>query len=202
MNAHAHLMTLLWRGQTREIALFRDGVASVGRARGADIPVDDRTVDRLHALIEWAPDGPTIRDIGSANGTSVNGLRLEPGRPCLLLAEDEIAVGTTLIRLVRCERPAPPAPCRADPCLARARIDPPEAHRDCGAAPGLLPVNLSENAVRFAASLLVMGLAARTADGGLDIGALSNGAWRALYALCPEGAERLTAKIDREAVRR
>ncbi len=61
-----------------------------GRAPTADVRIDDPRVSRLHARIEMRDDGVYVEDLGSRNGTAVNGVltdgqRLAPG--------DEIRVG-------------------------------------------------------------------------------------------------------------
>ena len=48
----------------------------VGRAPNSDIPVLDPTISRRHAEIECSDAGYAIRDLGSSNGTYVNGERV------------------------------------------------------------------------------------------------------------------------------
>jgi adenylate cyclase len=48
----------------------------VGRAVTTDLPVYDPTVSRRHAELVHAGDGLTVRDLGSSNGTFVNGSRI------------------------------------------------------------------------------------------------------------------------------
>ena len=50
--------------------------AVVGRDLDCDIPLASRSVSRRHALVEKMPDGWVVRDLDSANGTSVNGARV------------------------------------------------------------------------------------------------------------------------------
>jgi S-DNA-T family DNA segregation ATPase FtsK/SpoIIIE len=50
------------------------GVMTIGRAAGSEILLHDRTISRRHASLEVAPTGQaTIRDLGSHNGTWVDG---------------------------------------------------------------------------------------------------------------------------------
>lgn len=52
---------------------------TIGREAPADIRVDSPFVSRLHARIEPRPDGPRLVDLGSRNGTLLNGqLVVEP----------------------------------------------------------------------------------------------------------------------------
>ncbi|MBN1562621.1 MAG: FHA domain-containing protein [Anaerolineae bacterium] len=50
-------------------------------------------VSRRHALIRSSPDGYTIEDLGSANGTWVNENRLPPHKPHALGSGDQIRIG-------------------------------------------------------------------------------------------------------------
>ncbi len=65
----------------------------VGRSKGADVRLPDRTVSELHATLERSTNGFTIRDEGSTNGTFVNGSQLAVGRARLLASGDTIQVG-------------------------------------------------------------------------------------------------------------
>lgn len=50
---------------------------SIGRHPDSDLFLDDVTVSRRHALIRRTPDGYTISDAGSLNGTYVRGERID-----------------------------------------------------------------------------------------------------------------------------
>jgi hypothetical protein len=65
--------------------------AIIGRDATSDVQIDDRQVTRRHAEISRASSGYTIRDLGSKNGTFVNGEAvLETPRP--LHNGDEISI--------------------------------------------------------------------------------------------------------------
>ncbi|ATB26643.1 FHA domain-containing protein [Melittangium boletus] len=49
------------------------GKLLVGRQAPAAVVLDDDSVSRRHAEVEDTPKGPTVRDLGSANGTFLNG---------------------------------------------------------------------------------------------------------------------------------
>ena len=55
----------------REIDL--DGEVSIGRARDNRVTIDDRMVSQYHAVIERRGDRFWLSDLGSTNGTTVNG---------------------------------------------------------------------------------------------------------------------------------
>ncbi|MEH0842459.1 FHA domain-containing protein [Micromonospora sp. CPCC 205711] len=61
------------------------------RAPGNELPIDSKLVSRLHALVERFPSGWTIRDLGSTNGTTVNGGPLREAR--LLRDGDRVEIG-------------------------------------------------------------------------------------------------------------
>jgi two-component system response regulator GlrR len=53
----------------------------LGSGAGVDVVIDDATVSRLHAELEIRDDGLWITDLGSKNGTTVEGLRI--GTVCM-----------------------------------------------------------------------------------------------------------------------
>ncbi|MDA1349166.1 MAG: FHA domain-containing protein [Chloroflexi bacterium] len=52
---------------------LRGGAVILGRGADNDLDIDDKTVSRRHALVIETADGYVIKDLGSANGTVVNG---------------------------------------------------------------------------------------------------------------------------------
>lgn len=66
----------------------------VGR-EACDITLNDGRVSRRHASIEQAASGWQIVDLGSSNGTYVNGQPLPSNQPHPLMPGDEIVVGGT-----------------------------------------------------------------------------------------------------------
>lgn len=77
----------------REMILSK-GVTTIGRASDNFVPFsDDSNVSRYHAEIESRADDFYIIDLGSSNGTAVNGARVSGER--LLKNGDEISFGGT-----------------------------------------------------------------------------------------------------------
>ena len=74
----------------------------LGRGSGADMRILEPCVSRQHAMIDNEDGVIQIRDLGSKNGTYVNG---EPVMKKELAADDLIALGTQSLRLR--EKPAP-----------------------------------------------------------------------------------------------
>jgi adenylate cyclase len=68
---------------------------------GVNVDLDlrfDRSVSHRHARI-WVSDGACwIEDLGSRNGTLINGVRMEPRSARIVKTNDEITVGETKIR--------------------------------------------------------------------------------------------------------
>jgi adenylate cyclase len=57
---------------------LRTGITLVvGRGMGSDIPLQDPTISRRHAELTRTPEGLSVRDLGSSNGTFVNGTRVK-----------------------------------------------------------------------------------------------------------------------------
>ena len=69
----------------------------VGRATESDIQLRDTFVSSRHVRLEGAPDGLYVEDLGSTNGTLVNGAELE--RPMLLDPGDQLTIGDTVFRV-------------------------------------------------------------------------------------------------------
>ena len=67
-----------------------DGTTKVGRDPDDGIFLDDVTVSRHHAEFEVAGESLAVRDLGSTNGTYVNGTRTETSE---LQAGDEVIIG-------------------------------------------------------------------------------------------------------------
>ncbi len=61
------------------------------------LPTDDLKASRYHCIITWKNDAFVLEDVGSANGTFLNGVRLSQPQP--LKSGDEISVGRTVFRV-------------------------------------------------------------------------------------------------------
>ncbi len=69
---------------------------TIGRGQSNQYIVYDPKVSSRHAVISYLRQGFfTLTDIGSTNGTSVNGLRLTPNVPQILHSGDMICLGDT-----------------------------------------------------------------------------------------------------------
>lgn len=65
----------------------------VGRAPLSELRIADSTVSSQHALLRYTPEGWTVRDLASTNGTWVDGQRLATGAACSLSRGAAVAFG-------------------------------------------------------------------------------------------------------------
>ena len=63
-----------------------------GSAPGSDIEIDEQLVSQKHAEFNSKADGCWLRDLGSKNGTFVNGTRLSPATERLLADDDVVSI--------------------------------------------------------------------------------------------------------------
>ncbi len=78
-------------GQTFSLV---SGAQTIGRTSGNQIHIADSTISKQHASITVQPNGVFIQDLGSSNGTFVNGQRISSPTP--LQGGDTVQVGTTV----------------------------------------------------------------------------------------------------------
>ena len=88
----------------------------IGRKAGNDVVINDAEVSRRHACISWDGRQFVLTDMGSANGTFVNGVRLTG--PHVLQPGDAIGLGSAVLMGFQAHVPpvaAPPPPPAAMP---------------------------------------------------------------------------------------
>src|SRR5580765_8069034 len=78
----------------------------VGRSPTSDFPIIDPTISRRHAQILRQDDKILVRDLGSSNGTYVNGVRVESGE---IKPGDIVTFGKVEFRLEDLGRRSTPA---------------------------------------------------------------------------------------------
>lgn len=88
--------------------LLRPGQNTVGR-EGADVLLGDPTVSRKHAVITLEDSKCFIEDLGSTNGTYVDGVLIPKGEKQQLRDGAEVKFGNTVLVLQ-----LPPVPCEAE----------------------------------------------------------------------------------------
>lgn len=77
----------------------------VGRGVASDIAIYDPTISRRHAELTARADGVEVKDLGSSNGTCINGTRITAGR---LAPNDSITFGKVVYQLQVARREEPP----------------------------------------------------------------------------------------------
>ncbi len=98
--------------------LAGEHVFVVGRAVTSDIPIFDPTISRRHAELKVGSTGVHVRDLGSSNGTFLNGARITEGT---LIANDSIVFGKVAFQVTSIDA----NPSR--PSMAGAAVPPPAA---------------------------------------------------------------------------
>jgi pSer/pThr/pTyr-binding forkhead associated (FHA) protein len=82
-----------------EIPVDRDWLV-IGRGRSADLVLSEPTISRAHAAIGFEEGEFFVQDLGSTNGTGVNGQR----EPRTSLSDgDEVQLGKLALRFTRIE---------------------------------------------------------------------------------------------------
>jgi len=86
----------IWGRRGPQLAPLETDHVTVGRGAENTVSLSwDRTVSALHAVIERYASGWSVRDLGSTNGTTVNGVVVGEQ---LLRDGDVIGIGNTAIR--------------------------------------------------------------------------------------------------------
>jgi pSer/pThr/pTyr-binding forkhead associated (FHA) protein len=88
------------------IELVKD-LTLVGRNDDCDVRLDHKSVSKLHCILVKTDGLVLIRDLGSTNGTRVNGQRV---RRAALLPDDQLAIATFRYKVRFGDGPDEPAP--------------------------------------------------------------------------------------------
>ena len=100
---------LIVRGRSGSQTLkLADGVTTVGRHDDCQLRIKSAQVSRRHCELFEKKGLLLVKDLGSSNGTYVNGQRVEGQR--VLEPGDEITIGQVQLRVAKVGQPAPPAP--------------------------------------------------------------------------------------------
>jgi len=80
------------------------GMISVGAADGCDLVLSDSAVSRQHLSVELLAGGVRVRDLGSRNGTTYLGAKIEEARVPI---GGSVRIGRTVLRFTPTTLPAP-----------------------------------------------------------------------------------------------
>jgi pSer/pThr/pTyr-binding forkhead associated (FHA) protein len=94
MESYGKLILIQENAPEQEFELFKSNV-TLGRAMTNDIVLNDSRVSRNHAGLNCGPQGCTVFDLGSSNGTRLNDVHIEMAK---LKPGDTISVGNSLLR--------------------------------------------------------------------------------------------------------
>ena len=94
-----HLRLKVVRGKPRGHCLsFPNGEYMFGRGPECDVRPNSDLVSRQHCLLHVTADTASIRDLGSVNGTLVNGQLVTAARP--LVHGDTLQIGPLVLEVV------------------------------------------------------------------------------------------------------
>lgn len=78
-------------------AALAGGVIMIGRGADCQLILDDDYVSTRHARVVATPNGIYVEDLGSTNGTYVNGQRITA--PTTITLADSVRIGKTVMKL-------------------------------------------------------------------------------------------------------
>jgi len=91
------VLTIAQGAQAGDSAELAAGVVLIGRSADCQLILDDDYVSTRHARVVTGETGLYIEDLGSTNGTYVNGARITA--PTALSLSDSIRIGKTVLKL-------------------------------------------------------------------------------------------------------
>ena len=78
---------------------FRQKAVFIGRSSTNDIQINDIKLSRKHLKVFKIGESFSIEDLGSTNGTLLNGKMITPGKSYEVTERDTIVIGNTVIQL-------------------------------------------------------------------------------------------------------
>ena len=98
-RAEEPVLVLFAGSETEEVLPLEEGAEiTLGRGRSCTVRLKDARASRLHCRVFQGDDGWVVEDLGSANGTKLDGEFLAARTPHGLSGNEEILVGSTTIR--------------------------------------------------------------------------------------------------------
>jgi len=100
------LLVVRGRASTNKAIKLADGVTTVGRQDECQLRIKSSQVSRRHCELFEQKGLLLVKDLGSANGTFVNGKRIQGQR--VLEPGDELTIGQVKLRVAKVGEPPPP----------------------------------------------------------------------------------------------
>jgi hypothetical protein len=91
------VLSIVQGQQAGESAELAPGVVMIGRSADCQLVLDDDYVSTRHARVVAGESGLYIEDLGSTNGTYVNGARITA--PTAISLSDSLRIGKTMLKL-------------------------------------------------------------------------------------------------------
>ena len=99
------------------------GEMIIGRQSDCDLQISNARISRKHAKLETKADGIWLTDLGSQNGTYVEGQRIKPQQPCKLQPGQSFVIANVTFRVEVAE---PKLPHHTEPKVAEKIFEGPE----------------------------------------------------------------------------
>jgi DNA-binding NtrC family response regulator len=103
------------RGRDLAVDDNSPGHVYIGTAAACELPLTDRAVSRRHLSVELSETWLRVQDLGSTNGTFVNGVRI---KDALLAGGESVRIGSTTLMVER----AAAVPAALSPAVSFGRI--------------------------------------------------------------------------------
>ena len=131
-NPDPNLVVVSAAGRTRQIRIPVNGIV-LGRDARLGVPFStDEFVSRNHVSVQRRGDTLEIADLGSANGTYVNGAPVHTPAP--MRDGDVLRIGQIELKLAAAAKPAAAKPAAAKPAAAKPAAAKPAAAQPAAAA--------------------------------------------------------------------
>jgi hypothetical protein len=129
------------RGQPAQSVEVTAAGVTIGRLKSSALVLDDPTISRNHARVEWDGRRARVTDLGSKSGTFLGAVRLTPQTPYEWLPDQPLRIGRYTLRLYPGAPPPAPAAAAAAAAIPGAptgRLVPADAPSSPAVPTGLL----------------------------------------------------------------